>query len=227
MKQLCPLCFQDIMIHQDFFHWLKQDALICGDCRKQLIEVNTDRKLEDINIHILYEYNDFLENLLFQYKEGLDVVLAPVFFHEFIKELKQRYRGYTILMMPSSIEKLQERGFLPLEDMLKELDLPKISPFYKTENRKQSTLSYEDRQLISNIICLKQDVKLPKRKVLLVDDVCTTGATLKAAYHLIKSHTISVEACVLCANPRFLYDSSHRPNALIHKIKGRIGKHEG
>lgn len=226
MKQLCPLCFQDLLTHQDFFHWLKQDALICGDCRRQLIEVHTDRKLEAMNVHIIYEYNDFIENLLFQYKEGLDVILAPIFFHEVIKELKQRYRGYTILMMPSSEEKKKERGFLPLEEMLKELDLPKLYPFYKSENRKQSTLSYEQRQHISDILCMDQNVIIPKKRVLLVDDVCTTGATLKAAYHLIKGHTMSIEACVLCANPLFLNNQSHIHNALIHKIKGRIGKHE-
>lgn len=221
MDKECILCLEDIERKQDFFHWLKQDALICGECRGQLEYVNTIRYLDGLPVHILYAYNDFIESMLFQYKEGRDVALAPVFFHEHKGWMEHHYKDYTMLLMPSSKEKTRERGFHALEEMLKEVKLCKLQPFYKSENRKQSTLHYKQRQSIGEIIHRHTSIPLPKKKLLLVDDVCTTGATLKCAYDLIKEHTVEVEAFVLCANPLFLQQD--RRNSLMKKLirKGR------
>lgn len=221
MGKDCRLCFKDIGYKQDFFHWLKQDALLCGECRNQLDEVHTVRKIGNLSVHILYAYNDFIESMLYQYKEGRDIALAPVFLHEHIPWILRHYKGYTMLLMPSGEEKTKERGFHALELMYKDIQLEKIHPFYKSENRKQSTLHYDERQKIGEILHRKKDVVLPKRNIVLVDDVCTTGATLKCAYDLIKEHTVEVEAFVLCANPLFLQQD--RKNSLMQKLirKGR------
>lgn len=221
MREDCILCLEDIHHKQDFFHWLKQDALLCGECRNQLAYVNTFRKLGNMKIHILYSYNDFIENMLFQFKEGRDIALAPVFLHDHKRRIEQMYKGYTMIFMPSSEEKTKERGFYALEEMYKEIKLAKLAPFYKSENRKQSTLHYEERQKIAEVIHLLPKMHLPKKKLLLVDDVCTTGATLKCAYDLLHEHTVEIEAFVLCANPLFLQQD--RKNSLMKKLirKGR------
>lgn len=221
MREDCMLCLEDIHRKQDFFHWLKQDALLCGECRNQLAYVNTFRKLGNMKIHILYSYNDFIENMLFQFKEGRDIALAPVFLHDHKRKIEQMYKGYTMIFMPSSEEKTKERGFYALEEMYKEIKLAKLAPFYKSENRKQSTLHYEERQKINEVIHLSSKMHLPKKKLLLVDDVCTTGATLKCAYDLLREHTVEIEAFVLCANPLFLQQD--RKNSLMKKLirKGR------
>ncbi len=193
-----------IHFQQDFYHWFSDRSLICGACRRQLVRIDQIDIWQGIQIHMLYEYNDFLEQLLFQYKEGGDVVLRDLFFHEDRDRLKRRYRGYTMVLIPSAAEKNEERGFYALAEMVSKIDLPKVSLFYKSENRKQSTLSYEKRQAIHEVIHLRKDVILPKGKLLLVDDVCTSGATLACAYHLLQPFTKQIEALVLSVNPRFL-----------------------
>ena len=50
----------------------------------------------------------------------------------------------------------------------------------------------------------KQEYPLPRGDLLLIDDVCTTGATLQRAYQLLRPHSNTIEAVVLCAHPLLL-----------------------
>ena len=66
--------------------------------------------------------------MIFQFKEGRDIALRPVFFHEVMQELNDKFRQYAIVLMPSSKEKMLERGFLPVREMLKACKLEIIEP---------------------------------------------------------------------------------------------------
>ena len=55
----------------------------------------------------------------------------------------------------------------------------------KTKDIKQKLLNYDERQKISEIIEIRPN-DLFNKKVLLVDDVITTGASMKAAINLIQ-----------------------------------------
>lgn len=200
----CLVCGQSINAQQDFYHWLKCDSLLCGECLGNLIPLRKSYQIDRLKVHVLYEYNDFIEGMLFQYKEGLDVVLRSCFLYEDKRYIENRYRKHTLLLMPSSKEKTQERGFHALKEMSDILKLKKLQPFYKSKNRKQSALNYEQRLSIGDIIQLDRTIPLPKRRLLLFDDVCTSGSTLTSAYHLLQQQNQTAEALVLCANPLFI-----------------------
>ncbi len=225
-RHRCRICFRDIHHHQDFYHWLKPDHLICGACRNEWNRLDRIVTWQDLSIHILYEYNDVLENLLFQYKEGGDVALRDVFFFDTKRMIERRYHDYTIVLMPSSDEKNEERGFYALKEMVSQVSLPQETPFYKSENRKQSTLSYAERQNIADVIRLRDTKQYKNRKLLLVDDVCTSGATLHCAYRLLKPYTNHIRALVLCAHPLFLdqHDSPSFMTSIISTVQSNISK---
>lgn len=109
----CLLCFQNVHKQEDIFHYVKRSSFLCGACRKQLEPLCKSTKLDSLQLSMLYRYNDFLENMIFQFKEGRDIALRPVFFHEVMQELNDKFRQYAIVLMPSSKEKMLERGFLP------------------------------------------------------------------------------------------------------------------
>ncbi len=203
-EEWCRLCMQDITTGQTFFDFLKQNALLCGNCRRQLEVLNQKTKIQSMPLHIIYLYNDFLENMIFQYKEGLDTALKDVFFYDAMNKINVRFRRYTIVLMPSSEEKTRERGFIPVKEMLSRCKIPIIEPFYKISNHKQSLQTYENRVLISQVIKRNLNVRLPDTKLLLVDDVCTSGNTLASAYNLLKGHSYKIEGLVLCAHQRFI-----------------------
>ncbi|NBK97115.1 MAG: ComF family protein [Erysipelotrichia bacterium] len=184
--------------------YFQKEDIICGECKRKLHVLNRWYEWENHKIKALYLYNDFMESLLFQFKEGRDVALKKVFFKAFIKEIFDNFKDYTIVYMPSSKKKCEERGFFPLALMLEELSLTKLTVFKKNKEMKQSMQSYENRKNIAKVIDFEDNVSIPQSKLLLVDDVCTSGNTLKCAFNLLKEHTYEVEALVLSIHPRFV-----------------------
>lgn len=70
--------------------------------------------------------------------------------------------------------------------MFKVLKNEQINIIYKDTNKRQVDLTKEERQNIKKYLRIENGEKLTNKKVLLVDDVFTTGATMKAMIELIK-----------------------------------------
>ena len=154
---------------------------------------------------MLYEYNEFLERLLFRYKEQRDVELAPVFFYLYVDRLKELSKKYTICTMCSDDEHRLKRGFEPVNKMLEYHGILVYSPLYKQKNMKQSSMHKNQRQEIKKYIHRKEMYPLPLNKpILLIDDVLTTGNTLERGIELLKP----AKVMVLCANPLWIKENS-------------------
>ena len=64
--------------------------------------------------------------------------------------------------------------------------------FYKEKEVKQTSLKYIDRQEIENIIKIKKDKSIDRnKKYLIVDDIVTTKATLKAIIKILLKNGVS------------------------------------
>ena len=72
---------------RDFDVFFYDDQLICPDCLKNFKLHKQVYNIEGTPLYVLYEYNEFLERLLFQYKEQKDVVLKDIFLnkHAYLK----------------------------------------------------------------------------------------------------------------------------------------------
>ena len=199
----CRICLCELSAHQSIGQWLWMTDVLCRDCRARFVRVKEPLQIQDLCVHALYRYDDFLEGLLFQFKEGRDIALAPIFFAPWMQWL-ELYRHHHWVLMPSSDEKCEERGFFSLREMLKQSGQVLYEPLYKRTNFKQSTRSGNERRQVMNEIEQKQEYPLPRGDLLLIDDVCTTGATLQRAYQLLRPHSNTIEAVVLCAHPLLL-----------------------
>lgn len=200
----CTYCFNDIQKNQGLLNYLKQDFLLCGDCLKSLEKYRKYVIFKKHKLYVEYVYNEFLEGMLFQFKEGRDIALKDVFMHANLAQFKRQYKGYTLVLMPSSPEKISERGFKSMKLVLEKSGLKMIEPFYKSKEYKQSLQEFNQRNQINEVMFRNRNVTIPKTKLLLIDDVCTSGATLNRAYELLPAHKYKVEAYVISANPLFL-----------------------
>ena len=134
----------------------------------------------------LYNYDEFIRELLFQVKGNGDYELAKVFLNNIHFILRVMYRGFIIIPAPSFCEQNEKRGFNHVEAIFEQLCLPLCRAFDKTANIKQTKKNSRERREIQEVIVLRPNIDLKNRKILLVDDVITTGSTLKAMINLFK-----------------------------------------
>lgn len=172
---------------------------LCEECRTQWQKKNIHFYLEKTKVEATYVYNDAFSSCLIQYKECLDEALKDVFLYEVKNKIRWKYRGYTIVLMPSTKEKIELRGFHHLYSMFQSCGLRIMDPFIKNTNTIQKTLTYARRKEVTHQIVLKEGIVLPK-KLLLVDDTITTGSTLKGALRCIDPLKHKVKIYCVSAN---------------------------
>ncbi len=136
----------------------------------------------------LYFYNEEITSILFQFKGCFDIELAPVFLGRSLPLLKVKYHDYVLLPAPSSPGHDERRGFNHVVEMFKPLGLPILQAFRKTEDVKQADLSAKERRQVKKRIAWNKGIHIQGKKVLLVDDVYTTGSTMRACLALAKKH---------------------------------------
>lgn len=156
----------------------------------------------DINGHdclALYEYDGMMKSLIFQFKGCYDFELKDIFLERFHNFLKLKYHDYYLIPVPSSVEDDRARGFNHVDEVFKTMNLPIIYCIKKTQKMKQSDKSAEERKGISKFLKLEDGINLTSKKLLIVDDIHTTGSTLKACFELLeKCHPSKISALVLC-----------------------------
>lgn len=187
--RLCSSCYSK-------FHFIKPPHCsrcfkagidgICSDCHFWEEEEGIIIKHQAV-----FTYNEAMEDYFSRYKFMGDYRLRKAFSHHFKKE-----KDYTLVPVPISEKRLQERGF---NQVLGFIDHLHFAPLLeKEEGLSQHTLSRNKRLQNKNTFTLKAKVKLPK-KVLLVDDVYTTGRTLQHAIAVLKEAGVQdVKSFSLC-----------------------------
>ena len=143
-------------------------------------------KVSNYEALAIYEYNDELKKLIYLFKGKYDYELRKAFLSRFVTYLKIKYRGYEIVTIPSSKKDDAKRGFNHVMEIAKSLELPIHDILIKTNNVKQSSLSYKDRLNNKNNLAIIDTKTLYGKKVLLLDDVYTSGATILKALNLVK-----------------------------------------
>ena len=187
----CLMCGKDLFTSGTIEEILFSDDLLCSNCRSKWVENKKDIKLGPYIVKSSWEYNDAFRSTLIQYKECYDEALKDVFLYPVRKKIRHYLRGYTLILMPSTKERLEERGFSHLKFMFSSLKLPMLESFITESNQKGKTL--KERKEIGKTMYLKENIHLPY-KIALVDDVYTTGSTLRAALSNIdaKAHKIKI-----------------------------------
>lgn len=180
----CKICFKkisDYSLHN--LHCKNND--LCEECFAKFQPKFINYKINEVKAMSLYEYDETLKDLIFKYKGCFDIELKSVFTSRYLLYLKLKYFGYKIVTIPSYITDDRIRGFNHVEEIAKLLNLQMLTVLEKTEKIKQADLGYKDRQKIGNILSIKNKETIYNQKILLMDDICTTGASLKAASKLI------------------------------------------
>ena len=168
------------------------EGYLCKECEKELnkytINCNDFKQKTDI-LHI-FQYKELIRKLIIQYKFNNKSYLYKTFC-EFIVKNKKAFdfiKSYDIIIpVPMHNRKKALRGYNQSELIAKELArTAKIKIFtdvlIKTKNNKvQSSLNKQDRKNnVKDVYKLVKKEKIYNKKVLIFDDIYTTGATIEA-----------------------------------------------
>jgi len=148
----------------------------------------------------LYVYNDYMKEMIAKLKYRGDAEIVKAFYPVWSSEFKKISRDAILVPIPLSEERHYERGFNQAEHLAGGLKKQAESLLKrKTHEEKQSKKTRAERlsqkEYPFEVI---DSVKVKDQKVILVDDVYTTGSTLRyAAKVLIEAGAIEISSITL------------------------------
>ncbi|MEH7247713.1 ComF family protein [Neobacillus niacini] len=155
---------------------------LCHDCQRWEEDSEWQGYL-DLN-HSVFLYNDFFKEVMAKYKFRGDYVLAKLF-AESIKDSLRRINPNLLVPIPLSCERLYERGFNQAEALILESGLTPANLLTRIHLEKQSKKSRAQRIHIPQVFQVDQQTELTGKEILLIDDIYTTGSTLRHAAKLL------------------------------------------
>ena len=197
----CFVC--DRVIETVFTNLFEDCNNICYECAGKLKQRNEKFVVDGCDGVILYFYDDFFKNILFRYKGCGDYFLNEIFLLNHYSRIKRKYKGYSIVLAPSNQDVEEKRGFCHLEGIFKRLNMPIVKCFRKVVEWKQSDKYRAEREQIQNVIKIDKSGLLGVKKVLIVDDVLTSGSTIKTMVSQIPTNILK-KVLILSSNCRIL-----------------------
>jgi competence protein ComFC len=139
------------------------------------------------NNHSIYAYNDFMQNLIAKWKYRGDYQLGQAFKHPMMDAFSHEFlkKKAVAVPIPLSEERLIERGFNQAKMLAHFLPFQSVEALNRVHGEKQSKKTRNERIFTENPFILNTPIKKP---VILVDDIYTTGATIRHAAALLKEH---------------------------------------
>jgi competence protein ComFC len=175
---------------------LEKQTEICQDCSKkfQRADIKEEEPFLD-QITSLYTYNEAMREYLHQYKFLQDVALASVF----ANELRTLLQGNaTIVPIPMHPEKKVQRTFSPVDELLKSARIPFTHILDKTGTEAMGEKSKAERLAMAPLFTLKPGTTVQSGTYIVIDDIYTTGTTLRHAATVLKeAGATRVEALTL------------------------------
>ena len=141
--------------------------------------------VDDVECFHLYYYTEKVQKILYQFKGCKDYELKTVFLEYYKEYLNSKFKNYIMIPAPSYSKNDDERGFNHVEEIFGCLNLKMNKCIHKIKEVKQADLTTKEREQIGSILTI-DGVDLRGKRILLVDDVFTTGSTIKAMIKLVK-----------------------------------------
>ena len=181
----CKKCGKPIEKNSLFSLFFARNSL-CLRCFRELKPSFFRWKIGSIQATAIYPYEQEFQTHLYLYKGCGDIELAPTFLCRVRFLLQLRYFNYHLVYVPSHPNHIEKRGFDHVPLIFKGIGKSVNCPIEKTKDVKQADLSKQQRKNIGQYMRLTGGKSLMGKRILLVDDVYTTGSSIKSCIRLLK-----------------------------------------
>ena len=184
----------------------QQHHSLCTDCWAQLpwFKQMVNRHEHSISCAFLYDFP--IDRIIQSYKYEQQLHYQNLLAQSLLSLRLARVQA--IVPMPISVERLKDRGYnqmlLVAQMMAKKLRIPVWQPVIRQAQHAQKGLSRLERlENIEQQFIINPTEKRRFRKVLIIDDVVTTGSSIHALSTLLhRLHCTQVyAACIAAAQP--------------------------
>ena len=207
-RAVCNACLSKITIHTTLF---------CGICRARLPE---NKKICHKNSQYLLgaatNFDETIRNLIHQFKyQKWQRVLNPlkIILEIYLNNLQfnsESLKNYIVIPIPLHKNRLQERGFNQAELIGKiiaekyNLPLETKILFRNKETKSQAELKNwgERKNNLASAFKIENADYLKNKNIILVDDVCTSGATIQEAAKILKENSAKKIIALVIAKTR-------------------------
>lgn len=156
---------------------------VCLDCKRWEEDEQWAGSLDQNRS--MYSYTDFIKEVIAKFKFRGDYVLAEIFAEDLQKALQAFQYDY-IAPIPLSDERLCERGFNQAEAIIEAAGFEPIHLLTRVHTEKQSKKSRAERIHIEQVFKVVEEIDISSKTILLIDDIYTTGSTLRHAAKVLK-----------------------------------------
>ncbi|WP_106496662.1 ComF family protein [Lentibacillus sp. Marseille-P4043] len=158
---------------------------VCSDClRWEQYKLGYDPL---VNNYSVFVYNEAIQEVITRWKYRGDYCLGDIFKVNFYQAFKQHFnflpKETVTVPIPLSAERLKDRGFNQAKMLADFLPLPCQEIITRIDGEKQSKKTRKERIFSKNPFTLTKNINKP---IILVDDIYTTGTTLRHAAELLK-----------------------------------------
>ena len=182
----------------------KIGTVLCNSCEEKIekYKINLIERKDGINIFYLYRYGGIIRELLIKYKFGDKSYLADTFVKIMLKNKKlfRFLKNYDIIIpVPLHRKRKLERGYNQVELIAKKLGRIETNCLIKNKNTKpQSVKNLSDRiKDVKGIYEIKNIEKIKGKRVLIFDDIYTTGSTVNECIKTISRVTNKIGVLII------------------------------
>lgn len=203
-QQYCALCFEKLSLKGNFIRNEVFKDACCSMCRESLHRQPQRTEFCGINVYSEYIYQEDIRLAILRYKESRDKYLARIFLHPY---WSYYFRKHYVVLVPSTQSSFERRGFDHIELLALHSGFKDVHHIFENKGKEQQALKKEhDRKNVRGEIKLKNHDDIKGRKILILDDIITSGNTILACAELLKPHVFSIDVLTIARSPQLKGD---------------------